>query len=365
MVGPGTEQAARQAQEAAGVERRRWIDWLNWFGLAAGTAGLIWMVSRTGLATTAATVRAAGPALALALAIDVAATLLRARALHVFLRPAQRMVPYWRVVIAQAAASAVHDVTPTGVLGEATKVTMLAHRAPTPSVVSAVIAYDIATLLVAAVITTAGVGLVALSGAVPPPLDRALWISAGVVVITVVVLSWLARRGLARTLIAASARLHALSPARRDRWIARLADLDDRLRQLQARGRAERLEGTLWILVARALGWLELYVLLRGIGVAPGALTFAAIVLGHIPVYRVASLLPLGVGVSDVGTAALFSVLGLPASSGALLALVRRLRQIATATLGLAAMFGVQLIDRLVLARAQARVRARVRGPGA
>jgi uncharacterized membrane protein YbhN (UPF0104 family) len=357
------EMAAEPAQDAAPpAPGRGWAWWLNWIAFGLGTVGVGWILGEIGYAAVGELIGAAGVTLAAALALDLGANLLRARAIHRLLRPYQRMVRYPRVVIAQLAGAAMHDVTPTGVLGEPTKLTMLLGRVPATAAVSAIVAYDVLSLVLAALVTLVGLVVVAASGLVPEPVARALWATAGLQIALLVGVLWLVRRGPTATTLGLLGRVRALSAETRARWHERAVQLDLRIREVSERPLGERVAALTLLVAARGLVWGEFYLLLRAVGVDPGPGLFAALVLGQIPVGRLASVIPLGMGLSDLGMAALFALLGQPAEAGALLVLLRRLRQVTSAGLGLSAMLGVQTADRVGQARAAERVRARA-GP--
>ena len=62
--------------------------------------------------------------------LSLTTLMLNTAAIRVFMRPEQRMISYWRVLVAQLSGQAVNSVTPTGTVGEVLKVTMLDGHAP-------------------------------------------------------------------------------------------------------------------------------------------------------------------------------------------------------------------------------------------
>ena len=81
-------------------EPARWIWWANWLGIAIGVVALGFILDELGWSRILTTLRDARDAIAIAFALGVLAVLLRARALHLALRPSMRMVHYGRVVAA-------------------------------------------------------------------------------------------------------------------------------------------------------------------------------------------------------------------------------------------------------------------------
>lgn len=337
----------------------RWVWWVNWVGLAIGLVGLAWMLDEIGWDVVVAQARAASGAVALTVALDVVATVLRARALHIYFRPSQRMVSLGRVVIAQAAGGAMGAVTPTGALGEATKATLLLSRMPAQQVISGLIAYQVIALYVSGSLLVVGGVIAAASGSLPTELGYLVLASTAVVVVLIGVITWIVHRGLVRTVLDVGAKVRAISRERRDRWTARLHELDERARAVRGHGRAVAFEAYVELLAAKLINWLQTWIVMDAVGVEVSEGVFVAVILAGSVVSRIASVLPLGIGIGDAGTAALYRVLGLGAGAGVLVTLLLRVRLIITAVLGLAAMLGLQLYDRIGLYRTRARLRAR------
>lgn len=325
------------------MRSRGWIWWLNALAAVFGVVALIVTIHVTGPQLLLDAVRSAGWALALTIGFGAVAIVFRALAVRVLLRT---RVPFGRILVAQGAATAVQDLTPTGALSDVVKATVLMTRAPGREVASTIVAYDVITLQLSLSILVVGVVIGAVLGVVPPPLDVALWVSAGFLLVLVGLLVWLVRRGLSTSLVAATARLRVISPARRDRWASRLAALDERLRELHGRGHAERRLAFLAMLGARVLVWAELYVVIRVLGLDPSAGTFIGLVLALIPVTRASTLMPLGLGLADLGAAGVFALLGFAPEIGVAAFMLVRIRQLACAAAALTAMLVVQALDR-------------------
>ena len=360
---PSLDVPARIASTPAGgaaVSGRGWTWWATSASVVLGSGGLAALVASLGLGRLVGLLAQAWSVVVLGVGLELGATLLRARALHVFLRPSQRMIGFGRVAIAQAAGSAMADVTPTGALADATKLATLATRAPASAAVSAVLTYDVVALQLGAYVILAGTVAVAAWHEVPAPLATALWATAATQLAVLAAIAWVIRRGPTSIAVDALARLRVVSRARRDRWLTRVADVDARLRDLQSHRTADRAQGLALLLGGRALAWIELYALLRVVGVDPGPGLFALIVLGQLPITRLSSVIPFGLGARDAGVAGLFVLLGLPAASGAAIVLMVRARQVTSAGLGLGALSALQAADRVRARRARAALRRRV-----
>ncbi|HEY6178253.1 MAG TPA: lysylphosphatidylglycerol synthase domain-containing protein, partial [Kofleriaceae bacterium] len=164
-------------------ERHRGSHVFNLAMLAIGAAALLWTLHRLGWDDLRAGVARVGSAFAVVLALDLAALLLDARALHTFMRPEARMLSYWQVVAAQISGRAVNVVTPLSALGEATKFTMLVTRAPRVRVASAIVLFDLAGLYLSVVVMVIGAPITLLLVDLPRPLELTVAIGLGAVVL--------------------------------------------------------------------------------------------------------------------------------------------------------------------------------------
>jgi uncharacterized membrane protein YbhN (UPF0104 family) len=136
------------------------------------------------------------------------------------------------------------------------------------------------------------------------------------------------------TLANLGARLHIVSKKRRANWRKRLDDLDARLSGKV--GTQHRLGAAGLILTSQLLQKAITFVaiLAAGFHLTPGqliAVMSAGVVIGWI-----STIVPMGIGISEGGNAALFSLIGAPLSLGVALALARRVNQCVFAGLGFA-----------------------------
>src|SRR5262249_5810616 len=116
--------------EPAKPERHLASHIFNLAALAVGAGALVLMVRSLGVDTAEDAIERAGPWFPVIVGLDVVAMCFDAAAIHAFMRPEARMVSYPRVLAAQASGRAISLLTPGGVLGEATKITMLVSHAP-------------------------------------------------------------------------------------------------------------------------------------------------------------------------------------------------------------------------------------------
>ncbi len=285
----------------------RWIWWLNGVGLVIGLVGLVVLWRSIGTTEITSRLGAAGPAFAVVVGLDLILQGLRARVLQ---ETARGHATYLRAYAAQVAGNAVADVTPTGALGEATKVSMLARQAPAQVAISAVVCFDLISLFASTIVVLGGIAFVAASRDISADVGKLLAFSAVALLAGVVAALTLGRR-----------------------WFRQI-------RELRARDAAI---GIPLQVAARGLVWLQYFLFLEALGVHVGPTLFVLLMLAQGPVGRLATVVPLGLGLTDVGFAGVFVLLGLPPEGGAGLAMLWRLRMIASGAIGLTAMGADQL----------------------
>ncbi len=332
---------------------------LNVGFLAIGLIAMVWMVRKVGVDEIEIALRSLGNWVWLMMALALAQAALDARAMHVFMRPEQRMISYPRVLAAQLAGQAVNTVTPTGTLGEVVKVTMMVAHAPRYRAVSALVLKNLIGILasVGSLLLAIATSLVAFE--VHPDVELMLAISFVAILVITVGLLVMVRRGLLRSLAGFARSLHLISPQRRQWMVERLADFDQQLKPVAELHAPLYRSAILYVFASRILGFVDLWLTLVALGADP-SLPFVIVVSGSSMVLgSIAAVVPMGIGLYDGGLAGMFRLLGASASDGLVVSLIRRLRGIAIAALGLVIMLVVQVVDTLILRRALAARRSR------
>jgi len=339
------------------VDRKRnpaWARLVNLAFLVVGGVALAWMVRRVGVDEIRTALTSLGGWVWVMAGVALLQVLIDARAMHVFMRPEQRMISYPRVVAAQLSGQAVNTVTPTGTLGEVVKVTMMIGHAPRYRAVSALVLKNLIGTLasVGSLLLAIAVSLVAFD--VHPDVALMLRLAFGLILVITIGLIILVRRGLVRSLAGVARSLHLISAARREWLVERLAELDEQLRPVaQLRSPLYR-PAILYVFLSRLIGFVDLWLMLVALG-AEADLPFVIVVSGSSTVLgSIAAVVPMGIGLYDGGLAGLFRLLGAGAGDGIVVSLIKRLRSIAIALLGLATMLVVQVVDQFLLGRALA-----------
>jgi uncharacterized protein (TIRG00374 family) len=335
-----------------------WVRLLNLGFFVVGVTALGFMIREVGTDEIHTALTSLGHWVWALAALALAQVVIDARAMHVFMRPEQRMIRFPRVLAAQLAGQAVNTVTPSGALGEVVKMTMMVGHAPRYRAISALVLKNLVAGLasVGSLLLAIAVSLLAFD--VHPDVELMLAISFVAILAVTTGLLLLVRRGLVKSLAGAARSFHLISAERRA-WICdRLTDLDEQLRPV-ARLRTPLYRPAIaYVLVSRILGFVDLYLILIALGSHP-SLPFVLVVSGSSMILgSIAAVVPMGIGIYDGGLAGLFSLLGASAGEGLIVSLVRRLRGVAIAILGLATMLAVQVIDAFLLRRALAARRA-------
>lgn len=326
-----------------------------------GIAALIWMARAIGVEQVAAMVSSVGSWLIPLFLASTASLLLNSAAIHVFMRPEQRMVGYWRVLTAQLSGQAVSSVTPTGTLGEVVKVTMLVGHAPRYRAVSSIVAYNLCNVIATFVFLLIALALCLLRAELPARVEVVIAVAFAILSVTAAVTVYLLHRGLLRSIAGGAHALRLLSDEQRDKLAKKLAALDEQLKLFRSARARQHLSGYLFLGLARFIGWCDLWIILSAIGHPHGfAFTMIAAAAGMI-IRSVAAVIPLGLGADEGGQAGLFELMGAGALVGLTVSLVRRFRTVVMAAVGLLVMLGVQLADRTRYRRARAAAFARQR----
>ncbi len=328
----------------------------NLFALAAGALGLIVLLRSVGFDDVMRTALAVGNGFALVLALAVAGIFCDAAAMHVLMRPEARMVSYWRVVAAQASGLTLNLLTPGAKLGEVTKVTLLAERAPRNRAISTVLLFNLCYLYLQTAIVLVGVPLVNSQLTLPRSVENRIWIGSLALLALAVLAGIVVHRGVVRTVLGVAARVRLVSAPTRDRLIGRLAAIDRHVRELHLGKTSSTRAGMGLVALAKMLAWAEIAVILYSLGARPSASVLLAILVATIVIDELSAVVPFGLGIADAGNYVLFGALGLTPLAGAALTLVRRGRNAALALLGLGLMLALTFVDRVALARRRARI---------
>jgi uncharacterized membrane protein YbhN (UPF0104 family) len=322
-----------------------------------GAGALAWMMQGLGWEKFREVVDNVGWSFAVILALDLAAVLLDARALHTFMRPEARMVSYWRVVAAQISGRAVNVVTPFGALGEATKLTMLISHAPRARVLSAIVLVNLAGLYISVTVMIIGTPLTLLLVDLPRSLQITVGIGLAVLIPLMIALGLVVKRGALSTLTGLLRGARVISVARRDAWRGRLQDVDRHIGELHTHRSAGTWKGIFWVGASRIVTWGSTMLLIHAVGVTISPALVIGVLSVGVLIQWISSIVPLGLGLADGGNYALYGLLGASGAHGAFVTMLNRVRSLGVAMVGFVVMAIVHTLNRLELLRQRRKLR--------
>jgi uncharacterized membrane protein YbhN (UPF0104 family) len=310
-------------------------NWARWFSLLVGLFALVALgvtLYTVGFATIGAQLAIIGWWFVAIVALEVGSAFADAAVIHGFLGSGGRRPRFLRVLKAQVTGRSINLVTPMASLGEATKVTMLMRNTSGPRAVAAIVRFNLSYIAVNLLSVVIGAPICALALSLPRWLDQLLWIGSAVSVMVVAGIVLLLRAGLVSSLIRALHGLRFMSSDRSQKLRKRLQDIDRSLRG--DRGWRSWLPAS-WALVSKIFGWIILWIVMNANGQPPSLGVLATMASAGTLIGVVANVAPMGIGLSEAGTAALMSALGQGASLGVTTVLARRVIQICYAAVGL------------------------------
>jgi hypothetical protein len=168
-----------------------------------------------------------------------------------------------------------------------------------------------------------GVPLTLLTLDLPSRVDLAVMIVTGLLLLAVIGLVVLARRGALATLIHALRRIRLVSAERAERWIKRMAAIDDNVRRF---GDATTRRALVFVIASRLLNMAGSIVIL----VASDIPLTAPLVIGMLSVgiliTWLSNVIPLGLGLADGSNYLLYQVLGSSPDAGLDFTMINRVR---------------------------------------
>ncbi len=308
----------------------RWARWVTYGSVVVALIALVITVVSAGPREIFRHLIGIGPWFALILAIELLGTLCDAAALACCVG---RGPSYWSVVRAQVGGRAVSLVTPLGSLGEVTKTTMLMNDVRTDRAIAAVARWNLTILGISLVAVVVGAPVCAVTLDLPTWLSAMLYAGSGVAGLLLIAGATLLRRGMLSSAIGLLGRMRILSKKRRAAWRKRLRSIDHHIR-----GKGSEPVGAkpiAWLVLARILTYVNVWVILAATGTVAGVGTMAAMATAGTVISWASTVVPMGLGVSEGGNAALFAALGEGAALGVTVVMTRRVVQLIYAAVGL------------------------------
>lgn len=322
----------------------RWVTWLTRISIVVGAIALVVTTWLVGPSTILEYLEAIGWFFIIIVAIEIVSSLLDGTTLY-FMAHGPGRPTLRETIVAQLVGRGVNSVTPGGNLGEALKVGLLSKRCSARRIVAAVMY----VVLLGVVLSLAGVAIGTVATAFLfdlPPIGMLALVAGGAITgaiaLAIIVLM---RRGMLSTLADALARLHIISDERRASWSESLSQVDARLSGTDDGVYRRRAIACIAISQLLQKGLTYFTLLAAGYAMSPGQ--FLALLSAGVLLAWISTLIPMGLGISEGGNAALFTLIGAPASLGLALALARRVNQVVFAAIGFAVLAADRLGNRL------------------
>ncbi len=311
--------------------RRHWVE----LGcLALGVAILSATVWQIGLGGLVRDLRLIGWGLLVILAVETLNVLFNTWGWGLAFPAGERTVSSRRLLAARLAGDGVNYLTPSATVGgELLRIRLLGGGVPLGLRWASVSVAKLGQTVAQAVFILLGLALV-----LPRLADvsrPAAWLAAGgATVLISALLAWLLRRGLWATVevLAERVGLGAHVPAG---WAGPGRDLDAALARL---GGARLCASLACFVAGWAVGAAEIYLILAWLGGPVDWQTALALETGSVLIDGILFFVPAKVGTQEGGKVLLFAVLGLNPARGLTVGVVRRIRELTYAGLGLAAL---------------------------
>ena len=322
--------------------------------IAAGIALFAWMVYRVGPGTIADGLNRIGWGLLAIVGIAGLRFAVRAAAWALCLEPPHRLA-FRDAFAAVVAGDALGNATPLGpIVGEPAKAAFVRHRVPLAAALTALAIENVLYTLSAAAMIAAGMIALLFTFELPDPLREVSEIALSAVLAMFAFALYL----LWRRPAIVSGSFGALSgrvPAAASR-VERLRAIEREMYTFASRRRGAMLPLAGAELLFHGLGVAEVYVTLWLLqGAAPSLLTSFILETVNRLITVIFKFIPMQVGVNEAGTALVTQVLGLGASTGVTLGVVRKVRMLFWSSAGIVLLVRKGLSARRILEDAELR----------
>jgi uncharacterized protein (TIRG00374 family) len=270
--------------------------------------------------------------------LEVAITTLDAIAIRAFLSPETSLVTLRSALLAQLAGRAVNAVTPSGNLGEAVKVSVLTEYVSQSRAVATILLYNVVSFAVELWIVAIAALVLVIFVPLPSPWTGVMVATCVICTLSAVGMLALARRGLLGSLVGAIRRIRLISQARYEKWLAKLAPVDDKMKLVEGARKRDRTLGVAAVVISRLTSMTLSYLVFHAVG---GQITIsfvAATTVGGFVIYILSTLVPMGVGISEGGYWGMFRAIGENPARGVTMVIARRVTLVVYAGIGLVLM---------------------------
>lgn len=305
---------------------------LRWFALVVGVAAFALMAYKLGWSGLTRVLVQTGWWFIVIAVIDVGSAMCDGAAIRILASEHAR-VPYSRAVAAQLGGVAINRLTPGNALGEPIKISLLLEHIPRDSAVSTILMFDAGATVIAISAIVVGSLVTLLFVDLPADMVTLAWIGAGALLLVLLGLYVIIRRGPIGIGIGVLRGLRLISTARCMRWRASTAHIDELVGELGTT-RSSRL-GLLFLFGSRFFNWVGTIVMLYAAGLPIDApMVVGVLSLGQL-ITHVSHIVPLGIGIAEGGNYLLYRALGAPGLAGLDFTMVYRARTCVLSAIGL------------------------------
>jgi len=325
--------------------------------LAAGLGLFVYLVRQVGIEVLSQYLAAMGWGFALIVALSFLRNCARAASWYFSIEPSHRQIGYWPLMNVMLAGEAIKYLTATGpLLGEPAKAAMVRREVPLVQGFSSIIVENLIYNLTVFFFMLAGLSALVWVVDVPDKLELGAAIFAAVVIMSVL-FTWLAIRGrwytLARMLEQVAQLINRRNKQRAEGEHGRFASIIKRVRSVEENIYVfyEQRQGAFLLIfavniAAHLINIVEIYIILALMG-QPGTLSSAFVIEAVTKAINGAFFfVPTRAGVYESGNALVLESLGMEASAGVALAIIRKLRAFVWIGYGLAMILLQTLNDR-------------------
>jgi glycosyltransferase 2 family protein len=321
--------------------------------LVLGLGLFAYLIKQTGLETLAHYLKMMGWGFAFIIMLSALRNLARAASWYYSIEPSRRNVGYWSLMNVMLAGEAIKYLTATGpLLGEPAKAAMVRREVPLLEGFSSIVVENMIYNLTVFLVMLTGLPALAWLVEVPHGLELAAYIFAAVIILTVA-LTWFAVRGRWFLLARVLGRLARFTPPgdRSGKIIKRVREVEENVYSFYETRRGAFFLILAVNLIAHLINIVEVYVILALMGLPATFVSGFAIEAVTKVINGAFFFVPTRAGVYESGNALVLDALGMSASAGVALAVIRKLRAFVWIGYGLVAIAIITLKDRRAVER--------------
>lgn len=308
--------------------------WIEPAFLVAGLLLLAYLLSRLGVAEVWRDLRGVGWGIGLVVLQELLAYAANSVGWYLAFTPPRPRIAWLRLLEARIIGDALNYLTPTaGLGGEVVRARRLAAQAPMTAIAASVSIAKLSQFAGQTLFLVLGLAWVLPTLELPANVRQAALVGLGLFSFLVMASIVAQRRGLFAPLLRAVRRLG---------WVRQHAELVQRIAGLDAEIARYHLDGSaafFWSAIAFALGWacglVEVALLLWLLDVPATWTTVLAIEVLSVVIDSLLFFVPAKAGTQEAGKVLIFTLLGLDPATGLSFGLLRRVRELTWAAIGL------------------------------